>query len=123
MKVVIAGSRSIDIYKAVVDAVARSGYDITCVGCGEAIGIDKFGRRWANAMGIPVEPFPATGEWPAAGHIRNRRMAEWCDAAVLIWDGKSTGTINMLENMRRLKKPYYLDLEWSGIKTLEELFG
>jgi hypothetical protein len=37
-------------------------------------------------------------------------MAEYADAAIIIWDGQSKGTRNMIENMIRRKKPYHIGM-------------
>lgn len=34
-----------------------------------------------------------------------RQMAEYADAAIVFWDGKSRGTQNMIQQMRELGKP------------------
>ncbi len=121
MKVIIAGSRQVDDYKLVVEAVKRSGYKITEVVCGMATGIDRQGEVWARANNIPVTEMPAN--WyqygKAAGPIRNRQMAEYADAAVIIWDGKSRGTRNMINEMIRKKKPYYIVMTESEDEPVE----
>lgn len=112
MKVIIAGSRDVNDYSLVVKAIESSGYNITEVVCGCAIGIDTLGEQWARANNIPIKEMPA--DWDrngrAAGPIRNRQMAEYADAAIVVWDGKSLGSRNMVENMIRRKKPYYVAL-------------
>lgn len=112
MKVIIAGTRSVNDYSLVVQAVQRSGYDITEVVSGCATGIDRLGEQWARANNIPVKEMPA--DWNrfgnSAGPYRNRAMAEYADAAIIIWDGESRGTRNMIENMIRRKKPYYIGM-------------
>ena len=35
-------------------------------------------------------------------------MAKYADAAVIIWDGKSRGTQNMIKEMERAGKPFDL---------------
>ena len=42
-----------------------------------------------------------------AGPIRNEEMAKYADGLILIWDGNSSGSKNMLENMLNLHKPIY----------------
>ena len=119
MKVIIAGSRSIDDYSLVVQAMQRCGYNVTEVVTGCATGVDRMGEQWARANDIPIKEMPA--DWNrhgnSAGPQRNRAMAEYADAAVIIWDCESRGTRNMVENMIRRKKPYHLQLA-SG--TLED---
>lgn len=120
VKVIIAGTRykdkenkiPFDDFKLVIDSVERSGFEITEVVCGMAIGVDKLGEQWAIANNITVKEMPAN--WnaygKAAGPIRNRQMAEYADAAVIIWDGVSNGSRNMINEMIRKKKPYYVAL-------------
>lgn len=112
MKVIIAGSRNIDDYALVVETIRRSGYEITEVVSGTAIGVDRLGERWALANSVPVKEMPA--DWNrfgnSAGPQRNRAMAEYADAAIIIWDGQSKGTRNMIENMIRRKKPYHIGM-------------
>ena len=112
MKVIIAGTRSVEDYKLVVESIQRSGYNITEVVSGCATGVDRLGERWAIANNIPVKEMPA--DWNrygnSAGPMRNRQMAEYADAAVIIWDGYSRGTRNVVENMIRRKKPYYIGM-------------
>ena len=112
MKVIIAGTRSVHDYSLVVQAVQRSGYGITEVVSGCATGIDRLGEQWARANNVPIKEMPA--DWNrhgnSAGPQRNRAMAEYADAAIIIWDGQSRGTRNMIENMIRRKKPYYIGM-------------
>ena len=44
----------------------------------------------------------------AAGPIRNRQMAEYADCLIAVWDGKSRGTKNMIDEMNKLMKPVFL---------------
>ena len=73
--------------------------------CGMARGVDMMGKAWAEERGLEVEEWPA--EWHRfgrrAGYLRNRAMAENADALVAVWDGKSRGTDNMMENARVLR--------------------
>ena len=67
---------------------------------GGAPGADDFGRRWAQALNIPVKLFAA--DWnkhgPAAGPIRNQQMADFLllypRRAVLLFPG-GRGTQSM----------------------------
>ena len=116
MKVVIAGSRSITSYGQVAPVVdyAQQVFDfkITEVVSGRAVGVDRLGEVYAIQHGIDIKEFPA--DWDnlgkAAGPERNCRMADYADAAVFIWDGKSTGTLHMIREMKKRRKPYYIDL-------------
>lgn len=112
MKVIIAGSRSIKDYKLVVDTIIASRYNITEVVSGCATGVDTLGEQWARANDIPIKEMPA--KWTlygkSAGPQRNKDMAEYADAAIIIWDGESRGSRNMIENMIRRNKPYHIGM-------------
>ena len=43
-------------------------------------------------------------------------MAEYADAAIVIWNGESPGTRNMIENMIRRKKPYHIGMTSATLK-------
>jgi hypothetical protein len=103
MKLIIAGSRHLHpaasiIDKHVTDLEEATGRQVTRVLCGMAPGVDTAGRKWAIAFDYPVDRHPAL--WSvhgnAAGPIRNRQMAEHADALLLIWDGESPGSRDML---------------------------
>lgn len=106
MKTIIAGSRQLEIFSdhyrvwLVADAIMKSGWrdQITEVVSGGARGIDMAGEKWAEAMTPPVPVKRFIPDWSvgkAAGPIRNRKMAEYGDALILIWNGASTGSANM----------------------------
>ncbi len=114
MKVIIAGSREFTDYnllKEKVDYMRTNGkFVIDEIVSGTARGADQLGEDYAANNDIPVKEFPA--DWnthgKAAGHIRNKQMAEYADALIAVWDGKSKGTKNMIETMNKLKKPTYV---------------
>ena len=111
MRVIIAGSRGITDYELVLDAVEKAGFDITEVVSGTARGVDRLGERFAEDTGVALARFPADWNGPhkkAAGHIRNRKMAEYADALIAIWDGKSSGTSNMINEARKLGLQVYV---------------
>lgn len=103
MKTIIAGSRDIGDYRLVCAAVSAFGEDVTEVVSGACRGVDKLGETWAAARSIPVKRFPA--DWDkfgkSAGPIRNRQMAAYAEALVALWDGKSKGTKNMIEEAEK----------------------
>lgn len=109
MKVIIAGSRDIEDINIVPKAMDRFyGVNITEVVSGKASGIDTLGEIWAEANDIPVKSFPANWKkyGKAAGPLRNKEMAEYADAAVVIHNG-SKGSLNMISEMKKLGKPVY----------------
>lgn len=98
MKTIIAGSRTIASVSYLYDAIRRSGFEITEVVCGEAQGVDKMGRWWAEQNSVPIASYPA--DWKKfgknAGKMRNWQMARYADALIAIWDGISSGTAHMI---------------------------
>lgn len=98
MKVIIAGSRSVWKFSDVAQAIRNSTFKITEVVSGNARGVDRLGEHWAHIHEVPLKIFPADWEkhGKGAGFIRNRQMAEYADALIAIWDGKSPGTANMI---------------------------
>ena len=115
MRVIIAGSRDIKSVEPVYTAIKRAeqqGIIITHVVSGGARGVDTLGEFWAEVKGYPVERFPADWEkhGRAAGPIRNEQMAEWADALIAVWDGKSSGTKHMIECMKKLNKPVVVEI-------------
>jgi predicted Rossmann fold nucleotide-binding protein DprA/Smf involved in DNA uptake len=109
MKVIIAGSRDITDAGLVLKAVIDSEFEITEVVSGAARGVDSIGEKIANIQGWKVTRFPANWKryGKSAGPIRNKQMAEYSDMAIVVWDGKSSGSKNMIETMKKLDKPVY----------------
>lgn len=111
MRVALFGSRDITDMAMLEEAIAESGFAITEVGWGTARGVDALGKRWADARGIPVVPFPPDVakygvNW--AMKRRNNQMAEWCQAGVGVWDGRSTGTAHMESACKLRGRPAYI---------------
>lgn len=100
MRIIIAGSRGVS-REQVVDAIERCpwiGFASTIIS-GTAKGADSFGEEWAQANGVKIEYFAAN--WAkykrAAGPKRNADMADHSQGLIAVWDGKSRGTKNMIE--------------------------
>ena len=116
MKLIIAGSRDLFVpirlikeleQFAVYSKVLPDFATEIVHGCAE--GIDSCGFEFARQDSIPIKTFKP--DWDKhgkrAGPIRNSLMAEYADGLLLIWDGKSKGSKNMLETMRKLNKPVF----------------
>ncbi len=97
MRTIIAGSRNIIEYDILLSAIEELDFEITTVISGGAKGVDSLGEWFAEDNGIPFEVFPA--EWDkfgrAAGYLRNVKMAENAEACLILWDGKSKGSLRM----------------------------
>jgi len=104
VKVIIAGGRDVRLAHSVQSIIDDSKFEISELVCGMASGADQIGFCWAGVNGIPVKEFPANWDkhGRAAGPIRNKEMAEYADALILIWDGKSRGSASMLREAKKL---------------------
>lgn len=109
MKVIIAGSRNIVDYDKIVKCIEKANLDITEVICGCCTGVDLFGKKWAIDNHIPIKHFPP--DWDKhgkkAGILRNQDMADYGEALILVWNGTSRGSKNMLEEARKRKLKVY----------------
>lgn len=114
MKTIIAGSRKADISMTrFMEIIDLSGIPITEVVSGNSGNIDKLGEKWGLALRLPVTQFNAAWQTygSSAGPRRNRQMAEYAEALIAIWDGKSRGTLNMIkEATKRELKVYVMQI-------------
>lgn len=99
MKTIIAGSRSVTNYQTLLNALRGCDIPITEVVSGNARGVDALGEQFAKTNNISLKLFPAN--WALfgkkAGFLRNVEMANYAEALVAIWDGKSKGTKMMID--------------------------
>ena len=111
LRTIIAGSRDISDYDKVACIIKESGFNISEVVSGTALGVDTLGEIWAEENNIPVKQFPA--DWDnkgkAAGFIRNTEMADYADALIAVWDGKSSGTKHMINTAGSRRLKIYVD--------------
>jgi predicted Rossmann fold nucleotide-binding protein DprA/Smf involved in DNA uptake len=113
MRTIIAGSRNIEEYSLLLEAIKSSGIEITSVVSGGAPGVDTLGERYAEENSLTCTRFPANWEkyGKAAGPIRNRLMAANADALIAIWDGKSPGTKNMIQEAEKKGLQVYIAIQ------------
>ncbi len=133
MKLIIAGSRSITDYNILRFAIIESGLwpiygkHIQVV-TGKASGVDTLGEEFSAKAKLTKKPKEFPANWDdieakgavvrytrsgkpynaVAGHWRNEEMAQYADAALIVWDGKSTGSLDMLHRMLALDKLTFL---------------
>ncbi len=121
MKLIIAGGRDFgSCYRLIEGAIDQLELtNVSEIVSGGCSGVDKSAETWAKTQHMVDNPiiddmlkftvFPA--DWgthgKSAGPIRNRQMAEYGDALLLLWDGKSRGSSNMKKEMEKLGKPVY----------------
>lgn len=104
MKLLIAGSRSFSDYEFLCSEMKQLTW-VSEIVSGGAKGADALGERWASENGVLITRFPA--DWGrfgrAAGIYRNSDLASYC--GLIFWDGKSRGTLDMIDKLRRSGKP------------------
>lgn len=105
IKVIIAGSRHFTDYNLVESKLLELGvHEQDClVISGMAYGVDMMGFDFARKYNKPIWVYHA--DWhihgPAAGPIRNEQMAKVATHCIVIWDGKSKGSKNMIEQAKK----------------------
>lgn len=115
MKLIVAGSRNLTDIELFNSSMAKflerhPNTQIDEIVSGAAKGPDSNAILYAKENNIPVKEFPADRNkyGKKAGPIRNEQMAEYADGLLAIWDGKSSGTRNMIDNMKKAKKPFHI---------------
>ena len=72
---------------------------------GVAKSADSLGVKYAEEKKYYLKLYPA--DWKShgksAGYVRNTSMAEYADALIAFWDGKSKGTQHMIETAKTHK--------------------
>lgn len=112
MKVIISGGRKFQneafVWRVLDHVHAKKG--ITLLIEGGARGVDRFGRDWAIARGVPFHTEPA--DWDtfkrAAGAIRNRAMLKIEGVDGVIAFPGNEGTLDMVKATRKAKISLYL---------------
>lgn len=110
MKLIIAGSRTLrPSFDFILSSIKMLGIcDIEQIVSGGAEGVDSEAEHFASHMDVSFELFPYREEFgKAGGPIRNAEMAEYGDELLLIWNGTSRGSANMLTEMKKRGKPVY----------------
>lgn len=107
-RVIIAGSRSFSNYELLKEHCLsllqeKMRTHRVIIVSGHAHGADTLGERFAKEQGLTVELHPA--KWralgKAAGMIRNTEMVRASNALIAFWDGKSRGTVHMINFAER----------------------
>lgn len=104
-KVIVAGSRDFNDYellKPKLDALLQNKDSVQIVS-GGARGADSLGEQYAKEKSLDLKIFPADWDYygKSAGFKRNSEMAQYADALVAFWDGKSKGTEHMINLAKR----------------------
>ena len=111
LKIIIAGSRTINKYDVLLQAMADTlinyqGFTIEIIS-GGAIGVDKLAYRYAMENKLIYYEFKPKYKGPKDYEAPLRRNRDMGDILISIWDGKSKGTKYMMDYMEELGKPIY----------------
>jgi hypothetical protein len=107
--VIIAGSRGIINEGLVLPYLDKSPFEITEVVSGGAFGVDRIGEKWAFKYRVPIKMFIPHYDVQNPRNsplLRNVDMAIYADALLAVWNTESRGTRHMIEQMKKLNKPY-----------------
>ena len=126
MIIFISGSKTINCLsgevKKFLQGCAENGDEFIV---GDCSGVDKAAQTILSALGVKKVTVYCSGKSPRNNvggwkvitlgvnnlkgyeyyRAKDKRMAEDSDFAVAVWDGKSRGTKNNIEEMKRLNKP------------------
>ena len=130
MRVFISGSKSIsklpEEVKSLLDTFIATDAEILV---GDCYGVDAAVQMYLDSKGYSNVIVYCSGETPrnnfvtgakvcsyaeaAKGltgrefhYVKDIQMANDCDQAIMIWDGKSKGTSENIRRMKKLNKPY-----------------
>ena len=101
--VAVVGSRGIVKCAALTARLAELAPDQ--VVSGGAAGVDGLAAAWARTNGVPLlelRPDYAAHGPTAATHVRNAEIVKRATLVLVVWDGKSKGTLSTLRAARRL---------------------
>ena len=135
MKVFISGSKSISALseevKSLLDEHIALGTEFLV---GDCYGVDAAVQMYLDSKGYRNVTIYCSGETPrnnyvtgakvhscaeaakgltgsAFQYVKDIQMAQDCDTALMIWDGKSKGTGENIRRIKELKKPYRIITE------------
>lgn len=112
MKTIIAGSRTVDWYTDLEEALVSCPFNISVVISGCAVGADRLGEQYARINKLPILFFPA--DWDMygkqAGYLRNEEMAGHAEAVLILWDGNSKGSHHMMDIAKRDGLPLHMHI-------------
>lgn len=112
MKTIIAGFRGCTKFSVLWRALDNCSWNPTSIVSGRAKGADTLGEQYARDCDLPIEYY--VPDWEkygrSAGMIRNLEMARNAEACIVLWDGYSKGSANMIETARRCGLATHVEL-------------
>ena len=101
MKVAVVGSRS--IFATDISMYISDGDEIVS---GGAVGVDSCAAEYAKKNGLKLTVFlPQYERYGRAAPIaRNKKIVDYADKIVALWDGKSKGTLSVIKYAEKTGK-------------------
>jgi len=111
MKLAIIGSRDFSDYDKARKVYKNFFESLTTkIISGGAIGADLIGKRLAEEFGVEYEEY--LPDWDLykgqAGHVRNTKIINASQMALVFWNGYSKGTKDSLDKLASQKKPVFI---------------
>ncbi len=102
MKIAIIGSRDLRVYD--LENYLPDGVDE--IVSGDAKGIDTDAEAYANANGIKMTVFLPDYQRYGRGApiVRNKQIVDFADEVLAFWNGKSRGTLSVIEYCKKQGK-------------------
>lgn len=123
MRVAIVGSRSVamDAYSDILSYIPRGASEIIS---GGAEGADEIAEEYARQNHLPLTVFrPEYKSYRKSAPLqRNLEIVRHSDYVLVLWDGKSRGTANIVANCIKEYTPVRVLLIRDG-KLVQTLFG
>ena len=106
MKVAVVGSREIIIE----DLGKYLPENVTEIISGGAIGVDSCAKNYALENNIPYREYlPEYEKYRRnAPLVRNKKIIDACDEALIFWNGRSKGTRSVMNYCEKIGKRYRL---------------
>ena len=101
MKIAVIGSRNLKI-ENIKDYIPKCDEIVT----GGAFGIDSYAAEYAQKHGLKLTEF--LPEYSLYGRIapivRNKKIVDYSDKVIAIWDGVSKGTLSVIKYAQKVGK-------------------
>jgi len=111
-RILVSGSRSIDDYHVVSEAIRESPWDMETLVVGDADGVDTAALAYSKRHDIESERH-VIPDWvwekvgSKAGPMRNGYMVEQSEALIAVWNGESSGTKDAIKQAESAGLPVY----------------
>ena len=102
MKIAVVGSRGIKDVE-----IGKYVFESEEIVSGGAVGVDLCAAEYAHKNGIKLTVFLPEYEryGRAAPIVRNKKIVDYADKVIAFWNGKSKGTLSVIQYAQKTGKP------------------